>query len=235
MKALIIANGRAPERDGLPAGTLSGAALVIAADGGAATAERLGLLPDLVMGDLDSVTADVLARAVASGAAIRRVPAEKDESDLELALGEALTRGADRIVILGALGGERVEHVVASLALLDIPRGEQVDLAIVDERSTIRLLVAGERSGPTARLEIEGEPGDWVSLQPWGGDVVGVTTENLRYPLSDEPLRMGPARGLSNELTAPCGWISCREGRLLVIHTRRAAVETACADPEVSS
>jgi thiamine pyrophosphokinase len=230
-KALVVANGRAPVARGLPDGVLAGALLVVAADGGAAAAERLGLHVDLAIGDFDSVDPAVLTRVAALGATVRRVAAEKDESDLELAVAEALAAGADDVIILGALGGERVEHALASIALLSIPHDTSVDMSIVDERSTIRLMVAP----PASRLEIDGAPGDYVSLQAWSGDVEGVTTGNLRYPLADEALRVGPSRGLSNELIGQHGWVSCSRGQLLVIHTRRAALEMPRACSEVSS
>jgi thiamine pyrophosphokinase len=232
LRALILANGSVPDRDGLPAGTLVGVDLVIAADGGLGTAAALGLRPDLAVGDFDSADPALVARAEAEGVAIERAAAEKDESDLELAVRAAVARGATEIVILGALGGSRVEHTLAGLALLGLGADgadPRFDIAIMDERSTIRLLPGGAGS-----IDIAGEPGDYVSLQPWGGDAIGVTTRGLRYPLHDEPLLMGPSRGLSNELIGRRGRIACRSGRLLVIHTRRAAVGVA-RPKEVSS
>ena len=236
-RALVLANGSVPDRERLPAGTLDQVDLVIAADGGLRTAAALGLRPHLAVGDFDSAEPALVARAEAEGVAIERVAAEKDESDLELAVRAAVARGATEIVILGALGGSRVEHTLAGLALLSlaaVAAGPRFEIAIVDERSTIRLL-AGAAGGsaddgavrPAASLDIHGAPGDYVSLQPWGGDAIGVTTRGLRYPLHDEPLLMGPSRGLSNELTGPHGRVSCRSGQLLVIHTRRAAVDAA--------
>ena len=240
-RALILANGSAPGRDRLPAGTLENIVLVIAADGGLRTAEALGLRPDLAIGDFDSADPALLAKAEAEGVTMARVAAEKDESDLELAVRAAVARGATSIVILGALGGARVEHTLAAIALLGLGAdsvtgsASPFEMAIVDERSTIRLLRGGTPGGRAAAIDLQGEPGDYVSLQPWGGDAAGVTTEGLRYPLRDEALVMGPSRGLSNELLGRHGRVSCRTGQLLVIHTRRAAVEAARISREVSS
>ncbi len=80
-------------------------------------------------------------------------------------------------------------------------------------------------ASPVVRLELHGEPGDFVSLLPWGGDAHGVTTEGMRFPLHDEPLPMGPSRGLSNEILGTSAAVTCRAGGLLVIHTRRAVVD----------
>jgi len=239
VKALVVGNGRVPPRAALPPSVLAGVELVVAADGGAVRCGELGLRPDLVLGDFDSIDPAALAAIEERGIEIRRVPAAKDESDLELALRAALDRGADTVVVLGALGGLRVEHELAALALLALGGG--ADLAIADDRSTIRLLSSSRTMAPAgagaagARLELHGEPGDYVSLLPWGGDAGGVTTEGLRFPLRDEPLPMGPSRGLSNEILGTRAAVTCRAGSVLVIHTRRAAVDAPSTGmPEVA-
>lgn len=224
MKALIVGSGDVPARDRLPAGALAGVDLVIAADAGAERCRALGLRPDLVVGDFDSAPPGLAEALLADGIPLERAAAEKDESDLELALRAACERGADEVVALGALGGPRVEHLLAAIDLLVVAAGEGVAASIVDERSEIRLLAAPAGFAAPARLEIHGEPGDFVSLFPWGGDVIGVTTQRLRYPLRDERLAVGPSRGLSNELLEPVGVVSCRGGALLVVHTRRSAL-----------
>jgi len=229
VKALIVADGRVPPRSALPTDLLGDVDLVVAADGGAERAALLGLRPDLVVGDADSIDADALQALAASGTAVELFPAEKDESDLELALIAALGRGADEIVILGALGGERFEHEMAAVALLGLEEASGRDVTIADDRSTVRLLRGSERAGVVASLHVRGEPGDFVSILPWGGNATGVATEGLRFVLRDEVLRMGPSRGLSNELTDQSGRIACRGGQLLVVHTRRSALMPAGA------
>ena len=225
LKALLVGNGRVPSRASLPREVFEHVGFVVAADGGAAACGSLGLRPDLVVGDFDSAEPAVIERLARAGAVVRRVASEKDESDLELGLRAAIERGADLVVALGALGGPRIEHTLAAIGLLQVADEAGVAMAIVDDRSTLRLLGQGcGRDGPP-RLEIRGAPGDYVSLFPWGGDVPGVVTEGLRYPVRHETLRMGPSRGLSNELLGPAAAVRCRSGRLLVVHTRRSAVE----------
>jgi thiamine pyrophosphokinase len=73
--------------------------------------------------------------------------------------------------------------------------------------------------GQPASRSLPGRTGATVSLLPFGGDATGVTTHGLRYPLRDEPLLIGPARGLSNVREAPDAWVTLRAGRLLVIET----------------
>jgi thiamine pyrophosphokinase len=227
LKALIVGNGHVPSRRRLAAHVFEDVGLIVAADAGASGCRALGLRPDLVVGDFDSADRAEIEALEHAGVEIRRLPAEKDESDLELALRAAIERGARRVIALGALGGPRVEHALAAIWLLALAAGEGVDLSIVDDRSTLWMLVGGSAAGTPARAQICGTPGDFVSLLPFGGDADGVATVGLRYPLHDEALRVGPSRGLSNELLVPAAMVSCRRGRLLIVHTRRSATEPA--------
>ncbi len=227
LKALLVGNGHVPARACLAADVFDDVSLIVAADGGASRCRALDLRPDLVVGDFDSADAAEIEALERAGVEIRRVPAEKDESDLELALRAAIERGARRVIALGALGGPRVEHALAAIWLLAQAAGEGVDLSIVDDRSVLRALVGGSATGAPADVEVRGTPGDFVSLFPFGGDAHGVSTVGLRYPLRNEPLRAGPSRGLSNELLVPVATVSCRGGRLLIVHTRRSAAEPA--------
>lgn len=189
---------------------------VIAADGGARRALELGTTPDLVVGDGDSVQLDTLDRLRGLGVPVELAPTDKDESDTELCLRAALARGATIIRIVGALGGPRVEHTIANLLLLAHPMLDGVDAAIVAPPSTIRRV--GVADGPGA-ITIPGTPGDHVSLMAVDTIVEGVATLDLRYPLRDEPLLPGPARGLSNALLTTSARVTTRRGRLLIIHT----------------
>ena len=129
--------------------------LVIAADGGLLKAAAAGVKPDVVVGDFDSVPAGAVEAAEADGVEVIRYPTSKDESDTELAVREAIRRGATDVEIAGALGGQRIDHTLANLLLL-----ASVDigglLAIVDGPVTVRVI--GPR-GPE-RLEIQGAAGD---------------------------------------------------------------------------
>ncbi|MET0772293.1 MAG: thiamine diphosphokinase, partial [Candidatus Limnocylindrales bacterium] len=198
--------------------------LVIGADGGAGRALRAGVHVDLVVGDLDSLDGADLDRLVAAGSDVTRAGRDKDESDTELALLAAIDRGCEPIVVLGALGGPRLDHELANLLLLAHPRLDDRDVSIVDGATTVRRI--GTADGPGA-LDLEGAPGDLLTLLPLAGPVDGVTTHHLRYPLRGECLLPGPARGLSNELLTPTASVTTERGRLLVVHTRRSHSEEA--------
>ena len=213
--ALIVADGDVPPRPQVER-LLGGAPqLVIAADGGALKAEAIAFPPSVVVGDADSLDAAQVERLRATGAEVVIHPTAKDESDTELALIEALDRGATRVVIVGAFGGRRLEHTLANVLLLASERLKGRDICLADGASTLRVMHDGET------LEIQGAPTDYVSLLPLTWHVSGVTTVGLRYALSDEMLEQGPARGLSNELTAGSATIQVGKGRLAVVHTRR--------------
>ncbi len=219
--AVIVADGRVDEAQLRRVAARPGT-LVIGADGGAGRALRAGVHVHLVVGDLDSLAAADLERLSSAGSLVERASRDKDESDTELALLVAIDRDREPIVVLGALGGPRLDHELANLLLLAHPRIDGCDVAIVDGHTTARRI--GTADGP-GRLDIAGSPGDLLTLLPMAGPVDGVTTHDLRYPLGGECLLPGPARGLSNELLAPAASVTTERGRLLVIHTRRTDPE----------
>ena len=169
---------------------------------------------DTWVGDGDSVDAMLLARLEADGVDVRRVPVDKDETDAELGLRTAVAGGAERVVILGGLGGARLDHAVANLGLLEHPVLAGVEAVVFDASAARVSLFAG----PGAR-DLAGRAGDVVSLIPTGGTARGVTTTNLRYPLRGEDLEPGRTRGVSNIRTAAVARVSLESGRLLVIET----------------
>jgi thiamine pyrophosphokinase len=214
VKAIVVAGGDAASED---AAQLTGANLVIAADSGAAWLDARGIRPDLVVGDMDSVDPALLERLAADGVPIERHPPAKDASDAELAIDRAVAAGADEVVIVGALGGGRLDHELANLLLLADPAWRGVGLRIVRGGATARALHGG---GP---LVLSAAEGDLVTLLPAGGDAVGVRTSGLRYPLDGETLRMGRSRGLSNEVVRAPASVSLESGTLLVIETEKEA------------
>mgnify|MGYP001818105557 FL=1 len=199
---------------------------LIAADGGAARVLAAGFVPDVVVGDFDSLGVAERARLDSLGVELRVAAPDKDESDMELCLLTAIDDGVRSVTIVGAMGLLRPEHSVANLLLLGDPRFDGLEVVIAGRGS--RLWRIGTADGPGAG-SIEGEAGDFVSLFPLESAVDGVTTEGLRFPLADEMLPLGPSRGLSNELTTERARVTSRRGRLLVIHTRRSSADAELA------
>ncbi|HEY7527239.1 MAG TPA: thiamine diphosphokinase [Candidatus Limnocylindria bacterium] len=187
---------------------LRGADLVVAVDAGAEWLDERGIRPDALVGDLDSVAPELVSRLEADGVAIERHPTAKDSSDTELAVAYGRRRGATEIDVIGAFGGQRLDHLLANLLLLSGPAGD--GLALVRAGSRITSLRGGE-----ART-VDGDVGGVVSLFPVGGDAIGVTTTGLQFPLRDETLRTGSSRGLSNVIVAKPASASIGRGALLV-------------------
>ena len=219
MRALVLADGDPPVRAALDEawpGWSAGFAHVVAADGGARHAAALGLRIDRWTGDGDSLGEEGVEALRTAGVDIRRAPVEKDESDTELAVLAAIDAGATDLTILGALGGPRVDHALANVALLGLPEldGFAARLLTADARVT---LLCASASGPPAAIELSGRVGDLVSLLPLGDPALGVTTRGLRYALDDEDLAAGRSRGLSNARAEPGALVTLRAGRLLIV------------------
>ena len=212
-RAVIIANGAPPEeatvRRWLQPDDDSTHIRLICADGGARAALALGLTPEVVVGDLDSLDETMQARLKAMGCRFVVYPAAKEWTDLELALKLAVQEGAAEIVILGALGG-RLDQELANILLLLLPELRHIPTRSVDERQEVFVV--------RDQAEVVGQPGDVVSLIPLGGDVEGIVTEGLLYPLRDEPLLSGPARGVSNVMTGSVAHVTLQSGALLIVH-----------------
>jgi thiamine pyrophosphokinase len=185
--------------------------IIIAADGGARAAWHFDLPINTVVGDMDSLNAGEITLLEARGATFLRHPPEKDATDLELALHHAAENGATWIRIIGGVGG-RLDQTLANVYLLALPELAGRDVRLVSGKQEAWLLTVGENL-------ISGAPDDTLSLIPLGGAVQGVRTENLYYPLRDETLLFGPARGISNVMTAHSARVWLREGALLAVHT----------------
>ena len=213
MHTVIAANGEMQD-DARLRGIWRDADLRGAANGGAVNArQHLARAPHVLIGDLDSL--DDATRAWCEQARVETIrhPRDKNETDLELALDLAMTRGATEITILGALGG-RFDQMLANVLLLVKPAqahiaariaGADFDAWLVWERATIRGCI-----------------GETVSLIPLTERVEGIVTEGLLYPLRNETLHLGAARGISNELIAERAEVACARGLLLVVHLTAA-------------
>ncbi|GAC1518454.1 MAG: thiamine diphosphokinase [Herpetosiphon sp.] len=190
---------------------IKAADLVIACDGAARHFLDLERLPDVVIGDFDSLPATALASLIARQVSLIRFPVAKDETDLELGLLEAVRRGATSIDVLGALGGRPDQHL-ANIHLLAHPRLVDAHVRLIDGQWQLWIV--------RQQTVINGHAGDTVSLIPLTEDVQGITTVGLHYPLHDEAMKFGPARGVSNVLVATEATVHVRAGCLLVLHER---------------
>ena len=210
MRVVIVAGSSL--RAGLDAVLLEEADLLIAVDGGADAVAAAGVVPSVLIGDMDSITATTRRDFEAAGIEVVLLETAKDETDTEAALHLAVERGAGEITVLGALGGPRLDHLVGNLLLLSSPWLENVAVRMVDDLHEV-FLVGGD-------VIFGGRKGDTVSLLPLTPRVLDVSTLGLLYPLAGEPLLQSATRGVSNEMTGREARVTHGEGVLLLIHYR---------------
>jgi thiamine pyrophosphokinase len=201
-RTIIFANGSLTDPDSARAAVRPGDRL-IAADGGLHHLRRLGLVPDVLIGDLDSVEPGAAEAVRAAGGRVERFPVRKDKTDLELAVRLAGAEGAGDILIFGALGG-RWDQTLANLLLLAHADFRLTRIRLVDGGQQIYLIQTMTR--------IEGHAGDTVSLISLQGDATGVTTDGLEYPLQDGTLAFGSTLGISNVLVGEQASVTVGDG-----------------------
>ncbi|HOQ07551.1 MAG TPA: thiamine diphosphokinase [Clostridiales bacterium] len=182
--------------------------LVISADSGARHCTAMGIVPDIAVGDFDSIDGGDYSRIEAAGAGIFRYPVEKDMTDSELAVEIAIEKGCSRIILLGAVGS-RLDHSMSNLFLLKKMLDANVDGIIADEKNEVRLI--------SGSIRLKREDGAFVTLLPFGGDASGVTTHGLYFPLDNAELKVGSSRGVSNRFSEDEAYIEVKDGLLLVI------------------
>ena len=211
-RIIIFANGEIPGLENARL-LLHADDYIICADGGTRHALALGLTPDLVIGDMDSVGKGQWQKLENDGVPIELFPRDKNETDLELALDRALGLQPKVILIIGALGG-RLDQTFGNTALLSDIRLSAFDVRLDDGVEEIFFC--------RAQSEVRGRGGDLVSLIPWGDPVHGVQTQGLKWPLQRETLFPEKTRGISNEITGEVASITITSGLLLVIHRRES-------------
>jgi thiamine pyrophosphokinase len=211
-RAIIFVNGK---MDGPPeiVKSLRPSDLIIAADGGTNHCESLGITPNVIIGDFDSLDHTKVTAYKNLGVEIIQYPIHKDETDLELALQFTLMQDVTEVSIIGALGA-RWDMTVANILLIAHPKFSRLKIRLLDGSQELFLLRGGEK------IDIQGHPGYQISLIPLAGDARGITTYGLEYPLNDETLYFGSSRGISNILLHDHAWIGVREGALLCISNR---------------
>jgi thiamine pyrophosphokinase len=185
-----------------------GECLVICCDGGARQFQCLGIKPDVITGDMDSIDPALLASYAAQGIKIIKYSANKDFTDTELALEYALGLKPEAIFIWSALGG-RIDHTLANVFLLCKGQEKGIRTYLIDEYGEAFVL-----DKETSFINETGKPVSLIALSP---EVTGINLKGFLYPLQEGTLIMGESRGISNIITDDRASISVRQGKLLVI------------------
>lgn len=191
MRAVIIGNGSISDYSYIAA-RLRSDDFFICADGGLRHAEKLGINPDIAIGDFDSAPRPDDVR-------VMEFPTRKDQTDGELAIEYALERGFDEILMI-AMSGTRLDHTLTNIMLLS--RSEKA--CLIDDNNEVHIV--------RTKLELCGYKGKTLSIIPLCGELEGITTSGLEYPLNNETLYFGTGRGNSNVVTADECSISVTRG-----------------------
>ncbi|WP_256757485.1 thiamine diphosphokinase [Cohnella sp. WQ 127256] len=186
---------------------------IIGADRGAEFLIANGVTPHLALGDFDSITPGQLQHIASITSELLTCDAiDKDWTDTELAVREAISRGYHEVIVLGALG-TRFDHGLGNVHLLRQASEQGCNLTLIDEHNEIRLCTDSLRLEANSHFP-------YTSLLPLTLEVTGVTLVGFRYPLKDATLKLGWSLGISNVLEDVQGTVSISDGLLLVIRSR---------------
>jgi len=184
--------------------------IIISCDGGMRHTMKLGLTPDYIVGDFDSVSTEILDYYKKQNIELKQVPCRKDETDMELGISHAIELGVDDITLIGGIGS-RLDHTLANIFQLIRINKHGIKGRIVNEKNLITLC--------TSKAKIFGKKGDLVSFVPITQEVNGVTTKGLDYPLYNAVLFMDSPRGVSNVLTGEYAEYTIESGMALIIQS----------------
>jgi thiamine pyrophosphokinase len=183
--------------------------LIIAADGGIHHCKLLGITPNIIIGDFDSLDPTNVTIYQEAGVEIIQFQTHKDETDLELALQLPLKYEVTQVFVIGALGN-RWDMTFANVLLAAHPEFSQLTIHLLDGSQELAILRGA------GQIDIAGKPGSIISLIPIAGNAHGITTYGLEYPLNDETLYFGSSRGVSNVFLHAHAKVIIREGVLLI-------------------
>jgi len=209
LRAAIFLNG-SPDSPDLIRHVAGLADLVVAADGGARYALEAGVVPDRLVGDMDSLGENLAREIERRGATLERHPVRKDKMDGHLAVLAAREQGATEADLLCAVGGRFGALFAAPHILL---AAERIGLrsTVVADRGRMFVIEAGTKT-------VRGTPRDSISIFPLSGPAADVTLEGMEYPLENANLQPGDTLGFHNELIGAEARVSVGEGALLVVH-----------------
>lgn len=213
MRGLIISGGNIRDEFACEKIKTGGYDMIMAADSGMDFLYRNHLTPDIIVGDFDSVDHDALDFFKEDNRIeFCRLNPEKDDTDTEYAIRDALSRGITQLTILGGTGS-RIDHVLGNISLLGIGLEENVEIELVDEHNRVRMI------DKPLSIRKDEQFGRFVSLIPYTGSVEHVTLTGFKYTLDDYTMGGFNSLGVSNEITEEVAHIEFSSGILLVIES----------------
>lgn len=186
---------------------------IVCADGGANHSYNMGIIPDYIIGDLDSIYSEIIEFYKLKDVKFEKFPSKKDETDTEICVYLASKLNAKEIDFIGALGG-RLDHMIANINLLYYVRNKGIYTKIISEHEEIYIAINEE-------ITINGDIGDTISVIPLNGDAKGVTLENLEYPLNNYDMKFYLPLGISNVMLDEKCSVKVEQGSLIIIKNKR--------------
>lgn len=210
MRAIIIANGSI-ENTKIISENMRTEDIIICCDGGTRYAYKENIIPEYIIGDLDSSDKNIIEFYKNKNVEFKKFPTKKDNTDMELCIDFAISLKVSEILIFGALG-TRFDHSLANVNVLIHALEKNVSAKIIDEYNEIEVI--------NKKTEVCGKQGDLVSLIPISSEVLGVSTIGLEYPLNNFTMKIGSALGVSNVMLAERATIDLESGYLSLIKAR---------------
>ena len=210
MKALIIANGKIEDYN-LLSSLVQENDFILCADGGINHLMQINIIPDLLVGDLDSVSQAGMEYIKNNNIPVEKFPAMKDETDTDLGINYLIHKNYKEITIVGGIGS-RIDHTIGNIFLLRRLNINGIKGCIINENNIIHLV---EKDIKIFRKEEY-----FISVLPISLNGIEITTSGFLYPLSKEHIDFGSTRGISNELNEDIGTITIHKGEALVIESR---------------
>lgn len=206
MSAVIIASGSQVDINVIKEENIH-VDYVICADGGLEKAARLNLIPNIIIGDLDSVNSDVLNYYLNKNVPMLKFPKEKDYTDMELAIEHAIEKDFDDIILIGATG-TRLDHTMTNILLIEKYFKRGIKIKIIDNNNIIQMAEQG--------MELNNRKNSYVSIVPVSDKISGVTLKGFKYPLNDVEVKRGSTLCISNEISEESGSITIKEGNAIL-------------------
>lgn len=208
MVALIVGNGSDIDKSYIENFNFD---YVICADGGLEKVQKLNLIPDFILGDFDSVSNTVLENYKSLNIETVTFPAEKDYTDMELAINHAVIKGFKDIILVGATG-TRLDHTVANMLLIEKYYKNNINIQILDNNNLIQMV--------TDNMKIPFRKNHFISIIPLSESIEGLTLEGFKYPLHNVNVERGSTLCISNEISENLGVIKLNKGSAIVIVSR---------------
>lgn len=213
MRYIIVSNGNISDYS-FYKGIFNDSDYIICADGGARHLIKMNIVPNVIIGDLDSIDEEDKKIFIEKNVEFYKFPSDKDASDTELALDFALVNNPSEVIFIGAIGS-RMDHSIGNITLLKKLLDNDIRGKLINENNEIYLL-----NNKFNEMILHGEKNDYLSIIPLSNTVKGITLSGFKFPLKDAEISIGSSLGISNEFNSDIVRVEIKEGLLLVIRAR---------------